>query len=680
MKGILKTSSAVLSMAGSAAAGLVNGRSDIIHFRGPFQVSSSSAHNVHIEYGDESFEGDVQVVYGACDMGGSHERHHQLGMTVFRRDTRPERLVWLVPDESTSGGCLHAYSGPSLIGRSAPIAITTNFRKREDMSKISDWSGPWFDGVAYLQNKANNESFITVQKSKKIAIVGGGMSGLLTSHLLTSVGINNWHITESSQRIGGRVRTTYLAETTPDQYQYQEMGAMRFPVSTIYTDTNETLEINDHKMVFQLADALNKLNGNDSSLAVNFIPWIRVSPNVPANSNGYRLPNGRIPSAAQVKADPSLVLPASKPDDYDEEVVAKAEDALSAFYDKTPGRLRNASKNIYKAHKEAIERGLFHWSEAAYLRYHLNMSQDMIDYVAGSGSNPMWDLYDSVYFKATTWRTIDKGVESLPRAFYPHVQNKLTLGRKIDGIMYSNSTGKVTLTWRQDQFAMDPETEVYDYAVVAVPFSKVRTWSLPKYSSLLTRAIQTMNYAHSCKVSLRYKTRFWEHLDRPIIGGCGAVDIFGIGSVCYPSYQINSTRPGVILASYIYGTPARSLAALSTEDHVARVQRAMVEIHGDVAAEQFTGVFDRHCWEFDEHQAGAWADPLLGQQDLYLPAYYKTEANTIFIGEHTSYTHAWIHSALDSAVRGTTQLLLEMGLVDEAKQIVDEWMGRWISL
>ena len=45
-----------------------------------------------------------------------------------------------------------------------------------------------------------------------------------------------------------------------------------------------------------------------------------------------------------------------------------------------------------------------------------------------------------------------------------------------------------------------------------------------------------------------------------------------------------------------------------------------------------------------------------------------------------SITHAWIFSALDSAVRGTTQLLLDMGLVDEAKQVVETWMGRWIHL
>lgn len=52
----------------------------------------------------------------------------------------------------------------------------------------------------------------------------------------------------------------------------------------------------------------------------------------------------------------------------------------------------------------------------------------------------------------------------------------------------------------------------------------------------------------------------------------------------------------------------------------------------------------------------------------------------MFVGEHTSYTHAWIWSALESAVRGTTQLLLDMGLVDEAKEITEFWMARWISV
>lgn len=118
---------------------------------------------------------------------------------------------------------------------------------------------------------------------------------------------------------------------------------------------------------------------------------------------------------------------------------------------------------------------------------------------------------------------------------------------------------------------------------------------------------------------------------------------------------------------------------MTEEQHVAHVQRAMVEVHGDIAAEQFTGHYDRICWEYNEFQAGAWAGPKVGQQDLYLPSYFHTEKHTVFVGEHTSYTHAWIFSALDSALRGTTQLLLDMGLVDEAKENVDFWMARWIS-
>jgi monoamine oxidase len=601
MKSLITASSAALSLASGALSGPVTSRSDILFFK-PISVTSDSVHNVHIGYGDDTFEGEVRVVYGDCEMDGPHSRHHDLGSAWIKRSSRPERLVWVVPADATHGGCLHAYSGSALIGRSAPISIQHQPKKREEISKVADVMGPWFDGVSYMQSKQNNASFIAVEKSKKIAIIGGGMSGLLTSLLLDSVGIHDWHIMESSQRIGGRIRTKYLAGTTPDQYQYQEMGPMRFPVSTKYADTNETLDIQDHKMVFQLGDVLNKMNGNNSDLMVKFIPWIQSSPNTPANSNGYRLPNGRIPSAAQIKANASLAFPAAA--SPDKEAQAHAEEALEGFMGITPEVLRNISKNVFRAHKEAVDKGLFNFSEYAYLRYALNVSSDLADYMAGSLNNdPMWE-YDTVYFGAQTWRTIDKGLESLPRAFLPHVQDRLTLGRKITGLKYNNSTGKIAIEWRQDPYAMKPQSEDYDYAVVAVPFSKVRLWNLPNYSSLLSRAISSMNYQQSCKVALHYKTRFWEKLSPPIIGGCGAVDIAGIGSVCYPAYKINSSLPGVILASYSSGTPARSLAALSTADHIAYVQRAMVEVHGDIATEQFTGAFDRQCWENDEHQAG----------------------------------------------------------------------------
>lgn len=181
---------------------------------------------------------------------------------------------------------------------------------------------------------------------------------------------------------------------------------------------------------------------------------------------------------------------------------------------------------------------------------------------------------------------------------------------------WNEETSKMTLEYRTPDklFSLAPSTMEFDYTVVAVPFSRVRLWRLPSYSSLLSRAISDLNYDQSCKVALMYKSRFWEHLPHPIYGGCGSTNIPGIGSICYPSYQLNSTGPGVLLASYVSTTPARSVGALTEEQHVALVQRAMVEVHGSVAEEEWTGVYERRCWEFDEFQAGAWCDPLLGQQ------------------------------------------------------------------
>ncbi|KAJ5714170.1 uncharacterized protein N7483_011351 [Penicillium malachiteum] len=664
-----------LSLSSLSLAGVV--KRDTVRFR-DLSVTAGSLHNIHVEF-DDDFEGPLHIVYGDCGKDHPIYSHHEIGSVYVKRHEQPGRFVWITPSDAPPANCIHAFSGEVLLGRSSPIQVSKPLKRRESIADVADMEGPWFDGVAYMKSKKNSDAFIAKAKDTSVAILGGGMSGLMTSHLLESVGIHNWHIFESSERIGGRIRTKYLNNSRPDQYQYQEMGPMRFPVSITYSDTNETLQIMDHRMVFQLGHVLNKMNAGNPELQVNFIPWYENGPNLPADSGGDRLPDGRIPTNAEVSANSSLVYTAPSSN------ATAVSDAEAAFDNYTKldkiSTIRSIARNMYKAHKQALEDGMFHWSEWGYLKYALGVNSNISDYVAGTTDTPIWgDFYDDVYFAATEWHTIDQGLESLPRAFFPHVESRLTLNRTIEGLQWNETSGKIAIAWREDPLQMKPETLDFDYAVVAVPFGRVRIWGLPRYSSLLSRAISTLNYDPACKMALMYRTRFWEHLDAPIYGGCGAVDVSGVGDVCYPSYNINGTGPGVILASYISGTEARSVVSLSDEAHVALVQRAIVEFHGDIAAEQFTGIYDRQCWAVDPDQAGAWADPLVGQQELYLPAYYQTEFKTIFIGEHTSYTHAWIFSALDSAVRGTTQLLLDLGLVDEAKSVVDTWMGRWISL
>lgn len=68
------------------------------------------------------------------------------------------------------------------------------------------------------------------------------------------------------------------------------------PKSIRYPSTNETLDIKDHQIVFQLAAKLNQLNGGDPKLSVDFIPWIQTSDNAPYYYNGVRNADGTVPT------------------------------------------------------------------------------------------------------------------------------------------------------------------------------------------------------------------------------------------------------------------------------------------------------------------------------------------------------------------------------------------------
>jgi len=114
------------------------------------------------------------------------------------------RLVWMMPADLPGEGCLHVYKETKLLGRSEALrSRPTPLKKRSTLSEINNPYGAWFDGVAYLESKNQTDSFVAGKKDQKIGIVGGGMAGLMSGLLLDQVGIHNWEISESSQRIGG---------------------------------------------------------------------------------------------------------------------------------------------------------------------------------------------------------------------------------------------------------------------------------------------------------------------------------------------------------------------------------------------------------------------------------------------------------------------------------------------
>lgn len=594
-------------------------------------------------------------------------------------------------------------SDGSLLGRSEPQQLASRrsrrrgveetrkraiLKKRDSPSAIAmtnatgiDAWGPWFDGVELLQSKNLSAVDVSTAKSKKIGIVGGGMSGLMTFLSLQQAGFENLEIIEAGERLGGRVHTVYLTGG-PFDYSYQEMGPMRFPYQWT-SSSNETYNITDHQLVFQLAAEMNEINGHDANFSVDFIPWHQSSDNGLYYYNGIKLANGLPPTVAQVQENASLAVESV----YDASSLA-LEDKISSLTESDELYTLIAT-NMFEAHKEFLESGLDglggdQWSEFAYMVNYLKASLNDTDIASGGyGGLSFWDtIYEGLYFSAAQWKTIDGGLNRLPLAFHPLVDKHTTMGRKIERVQFDAETEQVNLQWRNNYTETEFQNSTYDYAVVAVPFSIVKKWRLPSFPLTMSNAINNMPYEAACKVALEFKTRFWEHYENPIIGGCStSTDIPGIGSICYPSYNINGTGPATILGSYVSDSEwGQRWASVSEDEHMEYVLQAMIEIHGDVAREQFTGKYNRRCWVLDPLESASWAAPTVGQHELYLSEYFKTHNNMIFVGEHTSYTHAWIASALESGVRGSVQLMLELGLVDEAKATVEKWMARWIEV
>lgn len=199
MSSIPSLSVAFLALAASlsltATSSTIIPRHESVKFSGPIIVESSGMANVHISY-NLPLNGKLSLHYGDCDVSMNHPKnlhHHQLGETAIGdhplakrnsewTDSRPERFVWLVPEDAVDGGCLFAYSEELIVGRSEKVnVVKRSVRRGIDLGDIGDAEGPWFDGVAYLKAKEPDSVFVSQAKSKSIGILGGGMSGLMSA-------------------------------------------------------------------------------------------------------------------------------------------------------------------------------------------------------------------------------------------------------------------------------------------------------------------------------------------------------------------------------------------------------------------------------------------------------------------------------------------------------------------
>jgi len=196
-----------------------------------------------------------------------------------------------------------------------------------------------------------------------------------------------------------------------------------------------------------------------------------------------------------------------------------------------------------------------------------------------------------------------------------------------------------------------------------VPLGVLGTLDIqPALSGPKARAIRQVTYDSSTKVLALTSRRFWES-DEGIYGGGTYTDL-PTGITYYPADNAGakdpqvSQRPGVLLASYTWGQPARRLGTLSHAERSQVVVDNLARVHPQLRQPGVLVKTASWSWDNDPYARGAFCWFAPGQHETLYRHLLEPEGRVFFAGEHTSLTHTWMQGALESALRAVEQILI----------------------
>jgi monoamine oxidase len=459
-----------------------------------------------------------------------------------------------------------------------------------------------------------------------VGIVGAGMSGLYAAYRLQLSSDPSIKVSlfELDGRVGGRVKTHRF---TAEKDQYFEAGAMRIPSTRM------------HQPTFDLITLLKEAHHAD----LNLIPYHLTTPGNRIFINGILKNGGDDQTAKALGFD----LPAP----YD----GQTADAL----------LLNAITEVLNLMDRDFDRGwklLMHYDKVSFRSYLLGLEwpESVIDFVETMCSQTNQFalsfselIMQNLDFDTKEWFTLDGGMDQLPQALARVVgMDNITFGARVQKI--EGDGDGVTICAETPGGQVE---QTFDKVILAIPPSALRMIpERPRWDSKKEQAIRAMYYEALYKIGLRFKTRFWEHVQPPSLGGQSTTDM-PIRWIVYPSNGIGSEGPGVLLL-YSWNTDASVWSSIPFNERLKSSLWHLSKVFPSVDIyDQFIAAEDL-AWS--EHNPTGDAMFLPGQFAEYFEIARRKEGNIYFAGEHLSRHHTWITGAIDSARSTAEQVISDL--------------------
>ncbi len=463
------------------------------------------------------------------------------------------------------------------------------------------------------------------QDSRRVTVIGAGISGLVTAYELERLGYRV-EILEGNTRIGGRIHTHRFGDT-PGAPSV-ELGAMRIP-----THHHNTLEYIRRMGLEGKLRAFTTLMSEENAFLQTAAGFIRIRDAAgPLRENfrrelerhvpGHRYDRGTIVFGAWLTAIVDAIAPPDLREALREDLRRQLLDLVARV--DLSGHLRGPDRDRVDLHS------LF--SAHPGIR-------------AGCSGRLNSFLDDILAETSPDLLRLDGGMDQLTDRLAARIRGHISTGRRVTGIdvrgdhvLVHVRAGSRTIVHRSD------------FVVSTVPFPVMRRMRLSGLDEDKLAALRDVVYCPATKVAFHCREPFWRH------GGIqGGASFTGgrIRQTYYPPADGDPGRGAALLASYTIGDEAARLGRMSARRRHRVVLEELSVVHPELTTPGMVlGAVSMAWGDYPWSGGGCatrWGKNAAECEEERIRA-ARPVGRLFFAGEHCSTAPAWIEGAIESAL------------------------------